>query len=78
MWSMVRKKLSQGTEPLRLRPKTGSKTMNRDEVYREIEDMFGLVPSFSKRFPMRHLSSNGSFSSVQFDEGAIPNKYRDS
>lgn len=52
--------------------------MNRDEVYREIEDMFGLVPSFFKEIPDASLELEWKlFRQVQFDEGAIPNKYRE-
>lgn len=52
--------------------------MNRDEVYREIEDMFGLVPSFFKEIPHASLELEWKlFRQIQFDEGAIPNKYRE-
>ncbi len=56
----------------------GVNTMNRDEVYREIEDMFGLVPSFFKEIPDASLELEWKLMKrVQFDEGAIPNKYRE-
>jgi AhpD family alkylhydroperoxidase len=52
--------------------------MTREEVYREIEDMFGLVPSFIKLVPDSSLELEWKLlKRVQFDEGAIPNKYRE-
>jgi AhpD family alkylhydroperoxidase len=60
-----------------IRPE-GGKTMNRQEVYKEIEDMFGLVPSFFKEVPDSSLELEWKlFKTVQFDEGPIPNKYRE-
>jgi AhpD family alkylhydroperoxidase len=52
--------------------------MNRQEVYKEIEQMFGLVPSFFKMIPDSSLELEWKlFKQVQFDEGPIPNKYRE-
>jgi len=52
--------------------------MNRQEVYKEIEGMFGLVPSFFKMIPDSSLELEWKlFKRVQFDEGPIPNKYRE-
>jgi len=52
--------------------------MSRAEVYREIEGMFGLVPSFFKLVPDSTLRLEWDlFKKVQFDEGPIPNKYRE-
>jgi AhpD family alkylhydroperoxidase len=52
--------------------------MNRQEVYEEIEQMFGLVPSFFKVLPDSSLELEWKlFKRVQFDEGPIPNKYRE-
>jgi AhpD family alkylhydroperoxidase len=52
--------------------------MNRQEVYKEIEEMFGLVPSFFKMVPDSSLELEWKlFKRVQFDEGPIPNKYRE-
>lgn len=52
--------------------------MNRQEVYKEIEQMFGLVPSFFKTIPDSSLELEWKlFKRVQFDEGLIPNKYRE-
>ncbi len=52
--------------------------MTREQVYREIEAMFGLVPSFFKEVPDASLELEWKlFKKVQFDEGPIPNKYRE-
>ena len=52
--------------------------MKREEVYKEIEEMFGLVPSFVKMIPDSSLELEWKLMKrVQFDEGAIPNKYRE-
>jgi AhpD family alkylhydroperoxidase len=52
--------------------------MNRQEVYREIEEMFGLVPSMFKVVPDSSLELEWRLlKRVQFDEGPIPNKYRE-
>ncbi|GAB4232253.1 MAG: hypothetical protein OHK0028_07580 [Deltaproteobacteria bacterium] len=52
--------------------------MSRAEVYKEIEGMFGLVPSFFKLVPDSTLRLEWDlFRKVQFDEGPIPNKYRE-
>src|SRR4030067_83750 len=52
--------------------------MSRTEVYKEIEGMFGLVPSFFKRVPDSSLRLEWElFKRVQFEEGPIPNKYRE-
>jgi AhpD family alkylhydroperoxidase len=52
--------------------------MNRQEVYREIEGMFGFVPSFFKSVPDSSLELEWKlFKRVQFDPGPIPNKYRE-
>lgn len=52
--------------------------MNRQEVYREIEEMFGLVPSMFKVVPDSSLELEWRlFKRVQFDEGPFPNKYRE-
>ena len=52
--------------------------MTRDEVYAEITQMFGLVPSFFKLVPDNSLELEWKlFRTVQFDEGAVPNKYRE-
>ena len=52
--------------------------MTRDEVYHEIEGMFGLVPSFIKLIPDSTLELEWELMKrVQFEEGAVPNKYRE-
>ncbi len=52
--------------------------MNRQQVYDEIKEMFGLVPGFFKAIPDSSLEMEWNlFKRVQFDEGPIPNKYRE-
>ena len=52
--------------------------MSRQDVYREMEEMFGLVPSFFKHLPDSSLEQEWKlFKQVQFEEGPIPNKYRE-
>ncbi len=52
--------------------------MTRDEVYAEMTRMFGLVPSFFKLVPDNSLELEWKlFKTLQFDEGAVPNKYRE-
>ena len=56
----------------------GVSQVTREEVYREIEEMFGLVPSFLKLLPDSSLELEWHLMKrVQFDEGPIPNKYRE-
>jgi AhpD family alkylhydroperoxidase len=52
--------------------------MTRKEIYKQIENMFGGVPSMFKALPDASLELEWQlFKKVQFDEGAIPNKYRE-
>jgi AhpD family alkylhydroperoxidase len=52
--------------------------MTREEVYSEIEEMFGLVPSFFHQVPDSTLELEWKLmKKVQFEEGAVPNKYRE-
>ena len=52
--------------------------MNREQIYKEIEDMFGLVPSMFKSVPDSSLELEWKlFKRVQLEEGPIPNKYRE-
>ena len=52
--------------------------MTRQEVYHEIEDMFGLVPSMFRLVPDSSLELEWRlFKKLQFDPGPIPNKYRE-
>ena len=50
----------------------------KQEIYKEIEGMFGLVPSFLKTIPDSTIEHEWElFKKIQFEEGAIPNKYRE-
>ena len=52
--------------------------MTRQEVYKEIEGMFGLVPGMFKALPDSSLEMEWRlFKRVQLEPGAIPNKYRE-
>lgn len=52
--------------------------MTREEVYKDIESMFGIVPSFIKSIPDSSLELEWELmKKVQFEEGPIPNKYRE-
>jgi AhpD family alkylhydroperoxidase len=52
--------------------------MDREEIYKEIESMFGLVPSMFKELPDSMLGLEWNlFKHVQIEEGAVPNKYRE-
>jgi AhpD family alkylhydroperoxidase len=52
--------------------------MNRQQVYNEIQEMFGLVPTFFKSVPDSSLEMEWQLMKrVQFEEGPIPNKYRE-
>jgi len=52
--------------------------MTRQEVYQEIEETFGLVPSMFKAVPDSSLELEWQlFKRVQMEEGPIPNKYRE-
>jgi len=52
--------------------------MSRQEVYREIEEAFGLVPTFFKLVPDSSLELEWQlFKRTQLEEGAIPQKYRE-
>jgi AhpD family alkylhydroperoxidase len=53
-------------------------SMKREDVYKQIEGLFGLVPVMFKSLPDSSLELEWQlFKRVQFDEGAIPNKYRE-
>jgi AhpD family alkylhydroperoxidase len=52
--------------------------MKRKDVYKEMEGMLGLVPSMFKTIPDSSLELEWElFKRVQFEEGSIPNKYRE-
>jgi len=51
---------------------------SREQIYGEIKELFGLVPSFLKTIPDSTLEMEwGLFKKIQVEEGAIPNKYRE-
>ncbi len=51
---------------------------HRKEIYKEMEDKFGLVPSFFKSIPDSSLEHEWElFKAVQLDDTAIPNKYKE-
>jgi AhpD family alkylhydroperoxidase len=59
-------------------PKQRGLSGKRRQVYRKIEEMFGVVPSMFKALPDSSLSMEWQlFKRVQFDEGPIPNRYRE-
>jgi AhpD family alkylhydroperoxidase len=52
--------------------------MTRQEVYQEIEQTFGLVPSMFKAIPDSSLELEWQlFKRVQLEDGPIPSKYRE-
>ena len=52
--------------------------MTRQEIYKEMEQLFGIVPSMFKTIPDSSLELEWKlFKRVQFEEGPIPNKYRE-
>ena len=53
-------------------------TVRKEEVYKEIESILGIVPSFFKLIPERSLESEWNlFKTIQLEESPIPNKYRE-
>jgi len=52
--------------------------MTRQEVYDEIEETLGVIPSMFKSLPDASLELEWQlFKRVQLEESAIPNKYRE-
>jgi len=52
--------------------------MSKQEVFNEMEQMFGLVPSMFKAVPESTIELEWElFKRVHLEEGAIPNKYRE-
>ena len=52
--------------------------MNRETIYKEMKEIFGLVPSFFKLVPDSTLEYEwGLFKAIQLNETAIPNKYKE-
>jgi AhpD family alkylhydroperoxidase len=51
---------------------------DRKQVYAEMEDMLSVVPSMFTRMPDDELDMEWAlFKRLQFEEGPIPNKYRE-
>lgn len=52
--------------------------MGRQDVYREIEQMMGVVPAMFRELPDSSIEQEWElFKKVQIEETAIPNKYRE-
>lgn len=52
--------------------------MKRQEIYKEIEQTLGLVPSFFKLVPDRSLALEWNlFKTLQLEDSPIPHKYRE-
>ncbi|MBP2232107.1 AhpD family alkylhydroperoxidase [Azospirillum agricola] len=52
--------------------------MDRQQVYQEIEGIFGLVPSFFKELPDNTVEAEWRlFRAVQLDDGPLPVKVRE-
>ncbi len=53
--------------------------MTREEIYREIEDTLGLVPTYMKNIPDEYLADEWNlFKNLQLsDKTHIPNKYKE-
>ncbi len=50
----------------------------REQIYNEMKETFGLVPSFLKTIPDATLENEWElFKKIQVEPGAIPNKYRE-
>ena len=50
----------------------------RTQIYKEMEEAFGLVPSFLKTIPDSTIEQEWElFKKIQMEDGAIPNKYRE-
>jgi len=56
----------------------GISSMSKEEVYKDIEQTLGKVPSFFKLVPERSLALEWElFKVLQLQESPIPNKYRE-
>jgi AhpD family alkylhydroperoxidase len=52
--------------------------MNRQQVFKQIEDTFGFLPTFMKAIPESSLELEWQLiKKLQIDDGPIPNKYRE-
>lgn len=55
-----------------------SNEMKRQEIYKDIEQTLGLVPSFFKLVPDRSLELEWNlFKTLQLEDSPIPHKYRE-
>lgn len=55
-----------------------SDEMKKQEIYKEIEQTLGLVPTFFKLVPDRSLELEWKlFKTLQLEDSPIPNKYRE-
>jgi AhpD family alkylhydroperoxidase len=52
--------------------------MNREEIYREMTDMLGLVPTMFKVLPDSSIELEWNlFKKIQMEQSPIPSKYRE-
>lgn len=52
--------------------------MNRQQIYDEIKEMLGIVPTFFKSIPESALEYEWrSFKAIELDQTTIPNKYKE-
>jgi len=52
--------------------------MTRQEIYRDMEETLGLVPSFFKSVPDSTLEHDWlAFKGIELEEGTVPSKYRE-
>ena len=52
--------------------------MNKQQVYNEIKETFGIVPTFFKHIPESTLEQEWNlFKATQLEESVIPNKYKE-
>lgn len=52
--------------------------MNREQIFGEMKDMLGLVPTMFKQIPDSVLEIEwNQFKRMQLEDSAIPNKYRE-
>ena len=52
--------------------------MNKQQVYNEINETFGIVPTFFKYIPENTLEQEWNlFKATQLEESVIPNKYKE-
>ncbi len=61
-----------------MQAKSEGGAMNRQQIYDEIKELFGIVPTFFKSLPDNSLEAEWRlFRITQIDESAIPNKYKE-